>query len=204
MPSRNVSKPQVPQSYYHVYARGSNKQKIFTDVTDYRYFLKLLQRYLGQEPTYSKTGEPYPNFHQGINLLAYCLMGNHFHLLIYQIEVPHLEKFMRSLMTSYSRYFNLRHHRTGPLFESRYKAVRIESESHLEHISRYIHLNPRYWENYKFSSLKHYRDGTEPEWLTPAPILDMFASRSDYIEFVRDYESMRDMLQDLKTTLADS
>ena len=203
MPSRNVTKEQVPDSYYHVYARGSNKQNIFQEAADYKYFLKLFERYLSRKPAISKTGETYPHFYGSIEILAYCLMTNHFHVLIYQKDVPYLEKFMRSLMTSYSRYFNLKYKRTGGVFESRYKAVRIDQQSYLEHISRYIHLNPRLWESYKFSSLAYYRGEAPPVWLSPSKILDLFSSNSSYMEFVADYEEHRDMLSELKYQLAD-
>ena len=203
MPSKNVLKEWVPESYYHVYARGGSKQPIFLDAADYRYFTNLFPRYLSKKDVLSKVGTKYPKYWREIQLNAYCLMRNHFHLLVFQEELPYLEKFMRSIMTSYSRYFNLRHKRTGSLFESRYKAVRIDDDSYLQHISRYIHLNPRYWENYYNSSLKYYRDGAEPDWLTTRPILEIFDSRSDYMEFVTDYEEMRDTISELKYQLAD-
>lgn len=203
MPSRNVSKEQVPESYYHVYARGGNKQKLFIEDVDYKYFLKLFERYLSEEPVISKTRVIYPHFTDRIEVLAYCLMTNHFHLLIYQTDVPYLEKFMRSLMTSYSRYFNLKYKRTGSTFESRYKAVCIDQESYLQHISRYVHLNPRRWASYKYSSLVYYIDGDEPYWLKTNRILEQFISRQNYYKFVADYEEMRDTLHEIKYLLVD-
>jgi hypothetical protein len=110
---------------------------------------------------------------------------------------------MRSLNTSYSRYFNLRHKRTGPLFESKFKAALIDSNQYLEHITRYIHLNPRYWQNYYNSSYKFYVGGGEPEWIYTVPILSMFSSRKNYADFVADYEEMRDMIAEMKYQLAD-
>jgi putative transposase len=203
MPSRNVTKEYASQSYYHVYARGQNKEKIFREAADYRYFLALFQRYLSSKPAISKDGVAYPHFKNKIKLNAYCLMTNHFHLLVYQEAIDDLQSFMRSVMTSYSRYFNLKYKRTGSVFESRYKAARIDSDQYLQHITRYIHLNPRYWENYYNSSLKFYRDGNEPEWLSTESVLSMFTSREEYTSFVADYEEMRDMLAEMKYQLAD-
>jgi putative transposase len=203
MPSRNITKVQVPESYYHVYARGSNKQKIFLENADYKYFLGLFERYLSKTPATDKLGTPYPHYLHHIEIVAYCLMTNHFHLLLYQQDIPYLEKFMRSLMTSYSRYFNLKYRRTGPVFESRYKAVRIDQDLYLQHITRYIHLNPRLWKRYRYSSLRYYRDGVEPYWLHTKNILELFASRQEYMEFVADYEELHDMLSELKYQLAD-
>ena len=204
MPSRNVSKQQVPESYYHVYARGINKQKIFIESSDYKYFLGLFQRYLSPKQAVSRTGEPYPHYKGKIELLAYCLMPNHFHLFVFQKDVPYLEKLMRSIMTSYSHYFNLKYKRTGTLYESRYKAVRTDNDIYLQHITRYIHLNPRRWETHRYSSLKYYRHLPQPDWLNTARILELFDSRESYIEFVADYQEQRDMLSELKYQLADN
>lgn len=74
----------------------------------------------------------------------------------------------------------------------------------LHHITRYIHLNPRRWEHYYSSSLRYYRDGGTPEWLDPDDILKMFTSNEDYVNFVSDYETMRDMLAEMKYQLADA
>lgn len=139
MPSKNINRVNVPDSYYHIYARGGNKNTIFYDDADYKYFLKLFDRYLATEPVINKTGGIYPSYVDQVELLAYCIMSNHFHFLIYQVNVPYLEKFMKSIMTSYGMYFNLRYKRTGHVFESRYKSIRIDQESYLQHITRYIH-----------------------------------------------------------------
>jgi len=203
MPSRNVIKEYAPQSYYHVYARGNSQQKIFLEASDYHRFLQLFERYLSTEPAYSQTGERYPNFRNQIKLLSYCLMSNHFHLLIYQEGMDDLKRFMQSLMTSYSRYFNLKHKRSGSLFETRYKASRIDRDTYLQHITRYIHLNPRRWQSYRYSSLSYYIHGHAPEWLTTKPILDVFLSRKEYKEFVEDYQGLRNELAELKYQLAD-
>jgi REP element-mobilizing transposase RayT len=204
MPAKNAIKEQISESYYHVYARGSNKQKLFVDNFDYQYFMKLIERYLSQKPETSKTGVVYPHYADGLELVAYCLMSNHFHLLIYQKNVPSMEKFMRSLMTSYGKYFNLKYRRTGPVFESRYKAACIDNETYLQHISRYIHLNPRRWLGHKYSSMRYYiNNGEEPYWLKPNRILDQFKTRQEYLEFVSDYESTRDILHEIKYLLVD-
>ncbi|MES2970903.1 MAG: transposase [Patescibacteria group bacterium] len=203
MPSRNILRADAAESYYHVYARGASKQPIFLEKIDYRYFENLLTRYLSIKPVKSKDGVEYPHLTGQIELLAYCLMNNHFHILLYQIDTGAMTKLMRSVMTSYSRYFNLKYKRTGSVFESRYKASKIGAQSYLEHISRYIHLNPRYWRNYEYSSLQYYRDSKPPDWLKSEKILGMFASPESYMEFVADYEENKQMLSELKHELAD-
>lgn len=204
MPQKNTTKEKVPESYYHVYARGSSKQPVFLEAADYKYFLSLFARYLSEEPAVSKTGVPYPHYSEAIELLAYCLMRNHFHLLVYQTEAITLEKLMRSIMTSYSRYFNLKYKRSGAVFESRYKAKRIIQQSYLEHISRYIHLNPRGWRSYRYSSLKYYTEATSPVWLRPGKITRLFSNQEAYYAFVRDYEATRNTLSEIKHQLADT
>jgi putative transposase len=203
MPSKNTLKEYVAESHYHVYARGASKNKIFIEAADYNYFLNLFARHLSKKNVVSKMGHPYPHFRATIKLEAYCLMSNHFHLLVYQVDSESIQKLMRSIMTSYSRYFNLKYKHTGSLFESRYKAVRIDSDQYLEHISRYIHLNPRRWEQYRYSSLKFYRNANEPEWLHSKKVLAIFPSREAYIQFVEDYEESRDVLAEIKYQLAD-
>ena len=203
MPSRNIVRHDSPETFYHVYARGINKQQIFLDSSDYIYFEKLFIRYLPKRTVIDKNGVAYPNFSKSVNLLAFCLMTNHFHLLVYQLGIGQLTKFMQSVMTSYSRYFNLKYKRTGPLFESRFKAAHISNQSYLEHISRYIHLNPRYWERYHYSSLKYYKDKKYPEWLKPNKIITMFKDMNEYISFLKDYEGHKEMLDEIKHELAD-
>jgi hypothetical protein len=113
---------------------------------------------------------------------------------------------MRSMMTSYSRYFNFKYKRSGALFESRYKASRIENDAYLQHISRYIHLNPRYWKRYPYSSYPWYvsKPDAQPEWLNVHTIVALFASRQAYAEFVADYEDQKEMMDALKYELADT
>ena len=201
--SRNVLKIDVPDSYYHIYARGGSRRPIYLDDQDYRVFERLLQRYLSHEETRNSAGVPYDKLYDSIQLLAYCQMPNHFHLLVYQKNEHAMVRLMRGVMTAYSRYFNKKYERTGALFESRYKAVRVTSDSYLLHISRYIHLNPEEWVNYPYSSLFAYEDpGLAPDWLELKPILDLF-SEGTYLDFVADYEDAKQQLKAIKDELAD-
>lgn len=202
MPSRNIIRIDDALSYYHVYARGSNKETVFFEAADFIYFERLLARYLSPTKVTDKMGITYPNYRKDIELLAYCLMNNHFHLLVYQENSGALSRFMQSLLTSYSRYFNLKYKRTGSVFESRYKSAKIDSQSYLEHISRYIHLNPRYWLRYPYSSLVKYGSGDFP-WLQPKKITDLFISTKSYLTFLEDYEEHKAMLEEIKHELAD-
>jgi hypothetical protein len=114
-----------------------------------------------------------------------------------------MAEFMRSLMTSYSMYFNKKYRRVGPVFQSRYRASRISQDNYLEHISRYIHLNPKGWEQYPYSSLKYYISSSVAEWISPNKILSLFPSQEQYEEFVHDYESYKETLDEIHWELAD-
>jgi putative transposase len=195
-------KQDAPDSFQHVYARGHSKHKIFIDEQDYLTFLNLLQRYLSAEEAHDPYGVPYPNFYNKLELLAYCLMPNHFHLLIYQRQPRAMAQFMQSVLTSYSRYFNKKYRRTGSLFESRYKASMISDDSYLEHISRYIHLNPREWRDYEYSSLPYYLQRDEVSWIRPKRIIESFSTPEEYLEFVGNYVEQKKMMDILKQELA--
>lgn len=204
MVSRNTVKVDVPDSYYHIYARGASRQPIFLDDQDYRVFLSLLERYLSPHEIRDGAGMPYDKLADDISLLCYCLMRNHFHLLVYQAHEHAMTRLMRGVMTSYSRYFNKKYQRSGSVFESRYKASRISSDEYLLHISRYIHLNPKEWQSYPHSSLAYYVSGGHtPDWLQPARIQELFGDAAAYEEFLADYEAVKDSLKRVKHELAD-
>lgn len=202
MPSRNVVKSNVANNFYHVYARGASKQVIFSEAADYIYFIHLFERYLSQKPTLSKAGAVYPHYYGHVELHTYCLMNNHFHLLLYQKDQDSMAKLMQSIMSSYCRYFNLKYGRSGSLWESTYKAVIVQSDSYLHHISRYIHLNPRYWARYSYSSIRYYLKDLNPEWLVTDEILSLFTTRSQYKSFLQDYEEHKVLLDEIKQQMA--
>jgi len=153
MPGKNVLKQYVEEGYYHIYNRGVEKRKIFLDEQDYKVFLKYLKLYLdppGKLPirkvsignnTFQTVPRPLKNYYDKVKLLSYCLMPNHFHLLIKQTDKKSIELFMRSLATKYSVYFNKKYNRVGSLFQGPYKAVLASDDIYLLHLSRYILLN---------------------------------------------------------------
>lgn len=202
MPSRNIVRVDSSDSYYHVYARGGSKSDIFLLDDDKDYFMYLLSRYLSRKPTLSLSSGVYPNFRNRVELVSYCLMDNHFHLLVYQLDAGALSEFMKCLMSSYSLYFNKKYGRSGPLFESRFKSSLITSDPYLLHISRYIHLNPRYWKRFPYSSFRYFCNGGEPEWLQIDRVLQLFNDRKAYAEFVADYEANKLILKKIKHQLA--
>ncbi|HLB66191.1 MAG TPA: transposase [Candidatus Saccharimonadales bacterium] len=204
MPSKHIQKTYVEDSYYHIYNRGVEKRVIFIDNEDYTVFLSMLKRHLSKKHQWDKQGREYPNYHEGITLLAFCLMPNHFHLLVYQKEDRFvITKLMRSVCTAYTMYFNRKYKRVGHLFQERFKASLIQEDVYLQHISRYIHLNPDNYQQWQYSSLQYYLGEKSSSWLDPNPILSLFKGEN-YLRFMEDYRDHRQMLKDLKSQLADN
>src|SRR3989344_6910 len=146
--------------YYHVYNRGVGKGDVFTDGQDYRNFIKRLRLSLGfkeLEETRLKPRIPLGDqgeslvyrplrivpFNRGdFSLIAYCLMPNHFHLLLKQNGDVPVSKLLSKIATSYSMYFNRRHDRVGQLFQDVYRSIHIDNNEYLLWLSAYIHQNP--------------------------------------------------------------
>lgn len=105
MPSRNTVRFDAPDSYYHVYGRGINKDAVFPENEDKTYFINLLSRHLSLEPRFSRTGHSY--FHaRGVELLSFCIMDNHYHFLFYQKQPAAVSNLMKSIVVAYTAYFN--------------------------------------------------------------------------------------------------
>lgn len=138
----------VPGEYYHIYNRGNSKQKIFLSKKDYNRFITLLYGVNTNERfnffDLQKSGKIFSKEikNQLVSIGAYCLMPNHFHLLITPLSEEGLSKFMQKLSTAYSMYFNEAYKRTGGLFEGKFKSIHIENDNQLKYIFSYIHLNP--------------------------------------------------------------
>ncbi len=204
MPSRNIVKIYADKQYYHIYNRGVNKSDIFLDGQDYSVFLSLLKRHLSKEPAYDKYHRPFKHIHNDVALLTYCLMPNHFHLLVLNVHEKGVKELMQSVATAYARYFNRRYDRVGPVFQSNFKASHIDSDQYLQHISRYIHLNPSGYKSYPYSSYQAIVKGWNVEWLSTEKLLETFEGTvDDYAKFVADYEANKEIMDELKYELAD-
>lgn len=183
MPSPNIIRSDIDNSFYHVYSRGVNKQTIFNDRDDFLQFQKYLARYLSP---YKDGRKSRPNFSNQLTLTAFVLMDNHFHLLIHQSDNGALRDFMRCVANSYVKYFNQKNNRVGPLFQSRYKAALIQHEPYWLHISKYIHRNPTNYKTYPYSSYLSYQKVIFPEWLKPQKVLSSYSSNDAYMKYVED------------------
>ncbi|MFA5022950.1 MAG: transposase [Candidatus Paceibacterota bacterium] len=136
--------------FYHVYNRGIEKRKIFVKPADYERFIKLLYLCNGTEPIVTKLVQGLPpddlfSLKVGnkiVDIGAYCLMPNHFHLLLKERVENGISIFMLKLLTGYSMYFNKKYKRTGQLFEGTFKANHLGDDNYLKYMYAYIHLNP--------------------------------------------------------------
>jgi putative transposase len=200
MPTKNIVRAFAPNALYHVYNRGWNLGKIFLSGEDYLYFEKLLARHLSSTPVVDPDGREYRHFYPEVHLVAYCLMGNHFHMLFYQYDETAITRLMRSLMTAYTAYFNAKYKRRGSLFESRFKAVWVGNDAQLMHITRYIHLNHAKYATWRHSSYGDYLE-TPRSWIDTESILALFSSKEQYCEFVADYEEMQRERDAIKSKL---
>src|SRR3989344_2004946 len=138
----------VPGEYYHIYNRGNSKQKIFLSRKDYERFVALL--YVAN----TKDGFNFFDLQKGggvflkefdnklVSIGAYCLMPNHFHILVTPLSEEGLTKFMQKLSTAYVMYFNIKYNRTGALFEGKFKSQHLSTDRQLKYLFSYIHLNP--------------------------------------------------------------
>jgi REP element-mobilizing transposase RayT len=117
---------EYPGAFYHVIARGNNREKLFKNDRDNEKFIEYLE----------KAVERF-----SIIIHTYCLMSNHYHLLVETPEA-NLSKAMQWVNVSYATYFNIKRRRHGHLFQGRFKAILIDADEYLKHLSRYIHLNP--------------------------------------------------------------
>ncbi|XSG85262.1 MAG: REP-associated tyrosine transposase [Methylohalobius sp. ZOD2] len=185
---------EFPGAVYHITARGNARQDIFLEDSDRRRFLELLGREVEQ---------------QRWRCYAYCLMGNHYHLLIETPE-PNLAQGMRRLQGTYTQGFNRRHGRVGHLFQGRYKSILVEGDAYGLELCRYIVLNPvragwaRHPGDWRWSSyLQTTGVMAAPAWLDTAWILGQFsqdaAKASDtYERFVAQGIGGRSPWEDLR------
>jgi putative transposase len=193
---------------YHVINRGVEKRKIFLDKRDYSRFFRTFVYYQKANPpvrfSFKKRAlkKRFSNLDNLVEIVSYCLMPNHFHFLLKQVKNNGISLFIGRLTNSYTRYFNTRHKRTGHLFQGPFKAVRIETDEQLIHVSRYIHLNPvvdflvEDLKKYPYSSYLEYLDGKQEEGVCQKKlVLDQFSSPQEYEKFVLD---QKDYAQKLK------
>lgn len=187
---------------------------IFGDKRDYSHFFKTFAYYQiqGPKPKFSLFNPK--NKLQNLNIkiveiICYCLMPNHFHFLLKQKKERGITEFMSKLSNSYTKYYNTKNKRVGPLLQGEFKAVHIETDEQLLHLSRYIHLNPlvsyvtKNLDDYQWSSYQEYLGIVKSSICAKEIILDQFKSPEDYKQFIKDQEEYGKHLEKIKHQLLD-
>ncbi len=191
MPRRYVVKDYQPNQFYHVYNRALANLKIFRDDRDYQVFINFLKAYLSpQDPLYQPFRKTHDDLSDYVQLIGFCLLPDHYHLLLYQRDADGIAKLMKRLATGYGMYFNRRWQRHGHLFDGIYRAAPIPEAEQLTYLSRWLHLNPagpgQNPIEYAYSSYSLYLRGHQPPWINPQPVLNLFKTLGDYRRFVTD------------------
>ncbi len=205
MPAKNSRKQYLENGYYHLYNRGVEKRKIFLNKQDHNVFLSYLKEYLlpkDEEALYKRLADPsislmerdnihkalrMNNFSDEITLIAYCLMPNHFHFFVKQKSAGSIDKFMNSLGTRYTMYFNKKYKRVGSLYQGVYKAVLVTGESQFIYLSKYIHKQALSLQGEALeaqpSSFRDYVGERETEWVNPQEVLSYFSKSNPSLSY---------------------
>lgn len=212
--------PIVTGEIYHTFNRSIARQPIFLNRHSYSRALELIQFYSYIKPRlrfshYNRLSlkekadfleDLEKNGRKQIQIFAFCLMPNHVHFLIRQIEKNGISKFMSNFQNSYAKYLNTKTDRTGALFQSMFKVVRIESNEQLIHTCRYIHLNPLTsyvikdmddLENYPWSSYSEYFKENS-DLIDTSLISEFFSSKKEFKTFTSDQVDYQRQLDKIK------
>ncbi len=217
MPDKRT--PLVNGEYYHIFNRGVARQPTFLSKTHYKQAMFALKYYRFRKPplrlsrlkdlSISRLEEVLSSLSLEadiqVKIVSFVLMPNHFHFLLQQISDKGISTFISKLTNSYTKYFNTKHRRVGPVFQGLFKAVHIESTQQLLHVSRYIHLNPfvssvvsaRELSSYPYSSFPEFLRG-ESSFISLDPILINFPSPEKYKSFVFDQADYGRRLEEIK------
>ena len=192
----------VTGEIYHIFNRGYDKRKIFLDSTDRRRFMDSLC-YLNSKDSVTLRlvrGQTSYRREKLVDILAFCLMSNHYHLILRELKAGGVSAFMRKLSNSYTGYFNKRYERKalGGLFQSRFKAVHIETDSQLDIVFCYLHTNPIEikdpgWKEFKVKDyhgalawLRSYKWSSLNDYIGKKPIYPEILNVGFYRNFYKD------------------
>lgn len=208
MPTRNV--PLVSGQYYHIFNRGIDRRTTFSGISDYEraltsiWFYRISTTPFSLSRFFSLKADDKKAFLKDFNrrdtrvkVICYCLMPNHFHLLLKQSKENGISSFMSDFQNSYTRYYNIAHERSGALFMNQFRAVRIETDEQMIHLSRYIHLNPHTGfivktleeiETFPWSSIGEFanRKSASRRFCTVDEVVSFFKDKSEYMKFLLD------------------
>ncbi len=204
---------------YHVFNRGIEKRPTFTNKWEFDRALFTLNFYrFAKLPIKLSKFLVLPSDKQKellgaledseklIEIICFCLMPNHFHIMLKQKLENGISIFVSNFTNSYTKYFNTKHERVGPLFQGIFKAVRVESDEQFVHVSRYIHLNPvssflikpEILSTYQWSSYPEYLGNTSKKFISKEKVLSLFPSTKAYEKFVLDQADYAKQLELIK------
>jgi len=197
--------------HYHLCNRGAHKSLVFHDKRDYMRFLFLIL-FLQSPVNFANISRHVEQFVQHsvfnidktvltelcktryIELVAFCLMPNHFHLVVKEVEEHGIPRYMQRVLNAYTKYYNTKYETSGHLFQGPYRAVHVEHNDQLLYLSTYIHRNPRElraWKGtyamYPYSSYQDFVDHNRwKKILMPDIILEQFNNKTAYAKFTRE------------------
>ncbi len=199
---------------YHIYSRSIAGFEIFNNHDEYERMMRVIRYYrfnaitcslskymrMLDEQRQNRIVEEMIASGRKIDIIAYCIMPTHLHLVLRQLVENGIADFMHRALDSYSRYFNVTHKRKGPLLESRFKGRRVENDDDLLHVSRYIHLNP-VSEN-RVKSPKEWGYSSYREYLGMVAEASCLCNYNDYMQISKkDYETFVIQRQDYQRIL---
>lgn len=210
--------PFINQNLYHICSKSIAGYRIFREDSDYERMLEML-RYYSFKVRPMRFSVYYETIEKGLNiqvfqkenspklvdLIAYCLMPTHIHLLLCQLIDDGISFFMKDMLNSYSRYFNVKYDRKGPLWQGRFKSILIEADEQLLHLTRYIHLNPTSDslvdkpEKWRYSSYHEYIGSTDFSLCEVSKYLEIMPEK--YREFVESRIDYQRILSEKKHLL---
>lgn len=203
----------LKNNYYHIVNSGVEKRLIFLDKKDIDRFVSLIDYYRFKNPAVRFSFRKRPsNTHietpteEAVKIICFCLMPNHFHLLLRQEEETPISNFLSKISNSYTKYFNNRYKRVGPLFKGTFNSVPVEKIEDVVNISRHIHLDPSLGNIVKDS--RRFPFSSYPEYLALKEgfcqkkyILDSFPTAAAYERFVQDIEDYQETKKDIDKLL---
>lgn len=198
MPRKHTRANRRRLGFHHVFNRTWDRGLLFIDAADKRMFLEILDRYLAEGRRRDARGKPYARLYGSVRLVAFALMSNHFHLILFQIVPGGIEALMKRVIVSYTRYFHARHGGDGPLFAGEYRAVhKPDRRAQLTAIS-YVHDNHGDDCRCEFCGNRYYCGDLAdiPSWLDAARGLQAFGGADAYRRFRAARRSLRDVTAD--------
>ncbi|PIP55889.1 MAG: hypothetical protein CO183_02235 [Candidatus Zambryskibacteria bacterium CG_4_9_14_3_um_filter_42_9] len=179
----------VEGEFYHVYNRGVDRRIIFPHKRDFDRFLESMKIFNTKENIGNLTRHDNKKVKERlVDFIAYCINQNHFHFIITPLIKNGIEKFMHKLCMGHSKYFNAKYQRSGTLFQGKFKAIHIDTDEYLLHLSAYVNLNDKVHRHQgeSRSSWKEYVEGGVSSLCRKDIILDRFKNRREYEVFAKE------------------